>query len=140
MPDRYELQLYHNGKMIRRVTRDKLMSIKHIGDDCIDRKGFTGAAAFDNGEFVQGASRGEYDRTYVPRPTVSKLDTLVQIEGFESREALLEHYIIDSVCPGICINEGCSNSKEVEPDSGSGWCEECEMNTVASAMRLAGVI
>jgi hypothetical protein len=71
---------------------------------------------------------------------MSKLEELAEIEGFESSEELLQQYIVDSVCPGICSNPGCSYTTEVEPDSNSGWCEECQTNTVKSAMVLAGVI
>lgn len=73
-------------------------------------------------------------------PNSEKLQALAEIEGFDDYMDLLDEYSIDSVCPGICTNEGCDYSCEVEPDNSSGWCEECESNTVASAMVLAGII
>jgi hypothetical protein len=70
----------------------------------------------------------------------SKINDLARIEGFTDELALLEHYITDSVCPGICMNPDCDYTVNVEPDSDSGWCEECSTNTVKSAMILVGVI
>lgn len=70
----------------------------------------------------------------------SKLDTLVGSEGFDSLEALLEQFIIDSVCLGICVKPDCSFTCEVEPDQDRGWCEYCRTNTVKSALELAGII
>lgn len=57
--------------------------------------------------------------------------------GFESVDEMLEAAVFDSVVPGICK---CGYSTEIEPDSDSGWCENCESNTVVSVLRLAGVI
>lgn len=71
---------------------------------------------------------------------MTKLQKLAEIEGFNDPQDLLEAYIIDSVCPGICSNPDCDYSCEVEPDQDSGWCENCNEGTVTSAMRLAGVI
>ena len=71
---------------------------------------------------------------------MTKLEKLAEIEGYPDAMALLEDKVTDSVCPGICTNPDCDYSCEVEPDSDSGWCENCETNTVSSAMRLANVI
>lgn len=65
------------------------------------------------------------------------LQELVEIEGFESIEELLEHNIIDSVCPSICTQ--CGHTTEMEPDQDRGWCPECEDNTVKSALVLTGI-
>ncbi len=70
----------------------------------------------------------------------SKLEDLAQMEGFDSDYEMLEAAVVDSVVPGICRNEGCDYTVGVEPDSDSGWCEECETNTVESCLMLAGVI
>jgi len=70
----------------------------------------------------------------------TKLQTLIEIEGFDDSLSFLEEISTDSVCPGICTNPDCDYSTEVEPDSRSGWCEECNTNTVASALILAGMI
>ena len=38
----------------------------------------------------------------------AKLAKLVEIEGYESIEALLEAVFSDSVSPAICMNEDCN--------------------------------
>jgi hypothetical protein len=73
-------------------------------------------------------------------PSQAKLQTLSEIEGYENPTELLNAYIVDSVCPGMYMNPNCDYTTEVEPDSSNGWCEDCETNTVKSAMILAGVI
>jgi hypothetical protein len=70
----------------------------------------------------------------------SKLEQLTDIEGFDSSHDLLSEAVMDSICPGICMNEWCDYTTEVEPDQDVGWCEVCQANTVASALILAGVI
>jgi hypothetical protein len=70
----------------------------------------------------------------------AKLDQLIEIEGFESEEALLAAALIDSVSPAICLNNGCDYTAEMEPDQDRGFCEACGTNSVASALILAGII
>jgi len=70
---------------------------------------------------------------------MTKLEKLAEIEGLTVDE-LLEKATFDSVVPGICTNKDCDYSTEVEPDQGRGWCEECQKNTVKSALMLAGII
>lgn len=70
----------------------------------------------------------------------AKLATLVEIEGYSSLNDLLRVSVMDGVCPSICISESCSYTCEMEPDQDRGWCEECNANTVQSALVLAGVI
>ena len=72
--------------------------------------------------------------------TSEKLELLAEIEGFSDSMDLLEAFVTDSVCPGICMNEDCEYTTEVEPDCTSGYCENCCTQTVKSAMVLAGVI
>lgn len=60
-----------------------------------------------------------------------KMTTLCELEGVDFDEIAME-----SVVPGICMNEGCSYTTDVEPDSSTGWCEECDSNTVKSATEL----
>jgi hypothetical protein len=69
-----------------------------------------------------------------------KLAKLVEIEGFESFEALAEAVVGDSVSPAICINEDCNFTCEMEPDQQRGWCDECSTNSMQSALVLAGLI
>jgi hypothetical protein len=70
----------------------------------------------------------------------SKFEKLMEIEGFDDELDFLEHCTCDSVVPGICMNEGCDYSIGVEPDSDSGWCDECQTNTIKSALVLKEII
>ena len=70
----------------------------------------------------------------------TKAETLADIEGYESIEELCEAYATDSVCPAICLEEGCDYTCEMEPDQDAGWCEVCEAKTMQSAMIILGVI
>jgi hypothetical protein len=70
----------------------------------------------------------------------SKLQTLCEIEGFDDEIALFEAFVTDSVCPGICMTPGCNYTTQVEPDCSDGWCEECQKNTIKSAMILGEII
>jgi hypothetical protein len=69
-----------------------------------------------------------------------KLMKLCDIEGFENVEAILFSSITDSICPSICMTEGCDHTAELEPDSREGYCEACGGNTMVSALVLAGII
>lgn len=71
---------------------------------------------------------------------MTKLELLAEIEGYEDTMELLEENAIDSVVPGICMNEGCDYTTEVEPDCREGWCECCDTNTVKSCLILANII
>ena len=66
---------------------------------------------------------------------MSKLKTLSEIEGM-SVEEMMETGLTDGRCPSICMNEGCDATYDYEPDSTTGWCDECETNTVKSAIEL----
>jgi hypothetical protein len=70
----------------------------------------------------------------------AKLQQLIEIEGFDSEDALLAAVVADSVSPAICLNEGCDYTAEMEPDQDRGFCEVCGTNSVASALVLAGLI
>ena len=70
----------------------------------------------------------------------AKLEKLIEIEGFEDEEALIAAVVSDSVCPAICMNDGCEYTAEMEPDQDRGWCEVCETNSMASALVLAAII
>jgi hypothetical protein len=69
-----------------------------------------------------------------------KLMKLCEAEGFDSLDDLLEFAVADSVCPAICMTEGCDYTTEMEPDQTEGYCEACGANTVVSALILAGLI
>ena len=70
----------------------------------------------------------------------AKLMVLCDLEGFKSLDDLLQAAATDSVCPAICMTEGCNYSTEMEPDQDRGYCESCGGNTMASALVLAGLI
>ena len=70
----------------------------------------------------------------------AKLAKLLEIEGYESIEALLQAVLGDSVSPAICMNEDCNYTCEMEPDQTRGWCDECRTNSMKAAPILAGVI
>ena len=69
-----------------------------------------------------------------------KLMTLCDLEGFDCLDDLLQVAATDSVCPAICMTEGCDHTAEMEPDQDQGFCEACGGNTVTSALVLAGLI
>jgi hypothetical protein len=71
---------------------------------------------------------------------MTKLNQLLEIEGYDTLEEFAEAVSFDSVSPGICMNDGCHYTTEVEPDQDRGWCEECRANTVRSGLLLAGLI
>lgn len=71
---------------------------------------------------------------------MTKLKLLAEMEGFEDTYELLEMATMDNVSPGICENEGCDYTTQVEPDCSDGWCEECEEGSVVSCLILGGVI
>lgn len=68
----------------------------------------------------------------------AKLDQLARDWGM-SVDELLDAYVIDSLVPGICMNEDCDYSTEYESDQDEGWCECCNTQTVTSALLLAGI-
>jgi hypothetical protein len=70
----------------------------------------------------------------------AKLMKLCDLEGYKRLDDLLKASVIDSVCPAICMTEGCDHTAEMEPDQEAGYCEACGGNTVTSALVLAGLI
>jgi hypothetical protein len=70
----------------------------------------------------------------------AKLATLLDIEGYDSVEELLEAVFSDAVSPAICMNQDCDFTCEMEPDQTEGYCEECHTNTMVAAPVLAGII
>jgi hypothetical protein len=75
----------------------------------------------------------------VPPKDKAKLDELSDIEGTPVLK-MLERAVMDSVCKGICMNEGCSYTTDVEPDQTGGYCEVCRTTSVKSCLALAGII
>ncbi len=74
--------------------------------------------------------------------TKQKLDTILEVEGFESLEKLFEEseFGLRAGVPSICMNEGCDYVIDMEPDQDRGWCDVCKTNSVKSAYILAGII
>ena len=70
----------------------------------------------------------------------AKLTRLIEIEGYDSVEALMEAVFSDSVSPAICMNSDCSFTCEMEPDQDAGYCEECRTHTMVAAPVLACLI
>ena len=55
---------------------------------------------------------------------------LLEIEGYEDDVALIADAVSDSVCPAICMNDGCHYTAEMEPDQSQGWREVCNTNSL----------
>ena len=70
----------------------------------------------------------------------AKLMKLCDAAGFNCIDDLLSASIFDSLCPAICMAEGCDYTTLMEPDQTEGYCEACGGNTVVSALVLAGII
>jgi hypothetical protein len=70
----------------------------------------------------------------------TKLMKLCEAEGFDSLDDLLAVAATDSICPAICMTQGCDHATEMEPDQTEGYCEACGGNTVVSVLILAGLI
>jgi hypothetical protein len=70
----------------------------------------------------------------------TKLMKLCEAEGFDSLDDLLAVATTDSICPAICMSEGCDHTAEMEPDQTEGYCEASGGNTVTSVLILAGLI
>ena len=69
-----------------------------------------------------------------------KLKELTEIEGYDHTEDMLIDFATASLIPGICMNPKCTSTYLYEPDNDSGWCDDCQTNTVKSAFILAGII
>jgi hypothetical protein len=65
---------------------------------------------------------------------------LCELEGFDTLDDLLIAVITDTVCPAICMTEGCDHIAKMEPDQDQGFCEACGGNTVVSVLVLADLI
>lgn len=69
-----------------------------------------------------------------------KLMKLCDLKGFDSLDDLLLMALLNSVCPAICMTEGCDHTAEMEPDQDQGFCEACGGNTVVSVLVLADLV
>ena len=96
--------------------------------------------AIDHLSASGGRSEEEEMTIIVLSNRAAKLMRLCEIEGFRNIEEILFASITDSVCPAICMTEGCDYTAEMEPDQEHGYCEACGGNTVTSALVLACLI
>lgn len=71
---------------------------------------------------------------------MSKLDELLEQYGFDDIADFAEEYMMDSIVPGICMNEDCENTEEYEPDCRNGHCTLCDTATVKSGLILGGLM
>ena len=78
--------------------------------------------------------------TIVLSNKAAKLMKLCDAKGFKSLDDLLALSVTDSVCPAICMMEGCDHVTQMETDQDEGYCEACGGNTVVSVLVLAGLI
>jgi len=70
----------------------------------------------------------------------AKLAKLLEIEGYDTIEALFAEVLSDAVSPAICTQVGCDYTTEMEPDQDAGYCEVCGTQTVVAAPVLADLI
>jgi hypothetical protein len=70
----------------------------------------------------------------------SKLVKVCAAEGFTTVDDLLALAVADSVCPAICMTEGCDYVAPMESDQEEGYCENCGSTTMVSVLVLAGLI
>lgn len=79
--------------------------------------------------------------TSEPEPVTDadKLAALANSLGCDGADDLDMAGLLDSTCPGICMNPECDYTTDVEPDQDAGNCELCGTNTVKSALELIGV-
>ena len=66
------------------------------------------------------------------------LDTLKEIEGYDSTMDMLADNIHNGRVPCICPE--CESTYYYEPDCMDGMCEQCKTNTVKSCFVLAGMM
>ena len=70
----------------------------------------------------------------------AKLKTLLERSGFEKLEEFVERSLSDSLCPAICMADGCNYTTELEKDQRQGECERCGSRRVTSGLILAGIV
>jgi hypothetical protein len=69
-----------------------------------------------------------------------KLMALCHAQGIDGYEDLVRLSVADSMCPAICMTEGCDHIAPMESDQDEGHCEKCGGSTMVSALVLAGLI
>jgi formamidopyrimidine-DNA glycosylase len=60
-------------------------------------------------------------------------------DGSDDPMDMIRHAVVRDYCPGICTK--CEGTfEDVEPDTTTYWCEQCQENSVTSCLILAGLI
>lgn len=67
---------------------------------------------------------------------LSKSIILARAEGFKTAEEMTTSYLFSSIVPGICTNDCCQYTTNVEPDQNKGYCESCLTKSVKSILIL----
>ena len=78
--------------------------------------------------------------TIVLSVKASKLMKVCEAEGFATIDDLIALSVADSVCPAICMTEGCDYIAPMESDQDEGYCEKCSGNSMVSVLVLAELI
>src|SRR5437763_1244731 len=64
----------------------------------------------------------------------AKLMKLCDLEGYKRLHDLLRASTTDSLCPAICMTEGCDYTTEMERDQDAGYCEACGADSALNAL------
>lgn len=70
----------------------------------------------------------------------TKLMKVCEAEGLAGVDDLVALSVADSVCPAICMTEGCDHVAPMESAQEEGYCEACGGNTMVSVLVLADLI
>lgn len=76
---------------------------------------------------------------FISSSDFESLTLLAENLGYDDVYSCIESYALESVQPGICIDCGYVNYS-LEPDSDSGYCEDCQAPKCRSISILAGLI
>ena len=84
------------------------------------------------------------DAFWAPKREINRTVTIPHIMQQNELTGRVDNFLKaatrDSVCPAICVTEGCDYTTDMEPDQDAGYCEVCGGYTVTSALVLAGLI
>lgn len=69
-----------------------------------------------------------------------KLLVILNSKGYDFLEDLAKDALSDSLCPAVCMVEGCDHIADMEKDQDEGECEACGSQTMTSALVLADLI
>lgn len=75
-----------------------------------------------------------------PEEPKMKNEQLAQDWGYLTVVEMLEANLHETMVPGICMEDGCDYSTDVEKDQAKGWCEICGKNNVQSCFEIEGLI